>query len=175
MSRTNSQTTASADTPGLQREISLIPVWAYVVAALLFVLIPICFFLITRQPYQPASLFPGALGFLPGTFLAFLALMVGYVNQDAGRRGMSRTLWTLVVILVPNAIGFILYFLLRSPIRIQCPNCGTVVDPRVNYCPHCRHSFRPTCPKCKAGVRETDTFCANCGTQLGGETAPTKP
>jgi len=169
MSRTNSHTGANAEMPGIQKEISLIPTWAYIVAALLFVLIPICFFLVTRQPYGPPSLFPGVLGFFPGTFLAFLALMVGYVNRDAGRRGMSRTLWTLVVIFVPNAIGFILYFLMRSPIQMPCPNCGTVVDPRGNYCPSCQHRFKPTCPNCKAGVRETDTFCANCGAQLGGE------
>jgi hypothetical protein len=166
MNRTSSQSTANEDSSGIQREISLIPGWAYVVAALVFVLVPICFFLVTRQPGQPASLFPGVLGFIPGTFLAFLVLMIGYVNQDAGRRGMSRTFWTLVVIFVPNAIGFILYFLLRAPIRKQCPQCGTMVDPRANYCPHCRYSFNPTCPQCKTAIRPTDAFCANCGTQL---------
>jgi hypothetical protein len=167
MSRANSRITANAGTSSIQQEISLIPWWAYVLAALNFVLIPICFFLVTRQPDSPWPLFPGVLGFIPGTFLAFLTLLMGYVNQDAGRRGMSRTLWTLIVILVPNAIGFILYFLLRAPLRTQCPSCGTMVDLRANYCPNCRYSFTPTCPNCKAAVRSTDTFCANCGTQLG--------
>ena len=166
MSTGNLQNGTNRDRPTIQGEISIIPGWAYILAALIFLLIPICFYLVTRFPDRPFRLFPAVFGFIPGTFLAFLTLMMGYVNRDAGRRGMSRTLWTLVVILVPNAIGFILYFLMRNPIRTQCPQCGTVVDPRVNYCPQCRHSFNPTCPNCKSAVRPTDTFCANCGTQM---------
>jgi len=71
-----------------------------------------------------------------------------------------------LLIIIPNAIGFILYFLLRKPMRAECPKCAMVVDPNVNYCPRCGYSFHPTCPQCKAAVRASDTFCANCGTQL---------
>ena len=39
------------------------------------------------------------------SFLAFYVLLIGFVNLDAGRRGMSRTLWTLVAALVPYGIG----------------------------------------------------------------------
>src|SRR5262245_18691327 len=157
------------DVPGLKGEISIIPAWAYAVSALLFVLIPICFFTFTKI-WSPESEAPVPLrilvSFFPGIMLAFLALMVGYVNKDAGRRGMSRTLWTLLVIFIPNAIGFILYFLLRAPMRLECPKCRTVVDPRVHFCPSCRYSFHPTCPQCRSTVRRGDTFCANCGTQI---------
>jgi RNA polymerase subunit RPABC4/transcription elongation factor Spt4 len=99
---------------------------------------------------------------VPAFFLSFLTLMMGYVNVDARRRGMNRLLWTLLVIFIPNAIGFILYFLLRSPIRLDCPKCGAIVNPQTNYCPSCRHSFHPTCPECKSSVKPGDTFCANC-------------
>ena len=148
----------------LRREIAIIPVWAFVLAALIFVCVQVVFFAImwTHTGLIPRILIP----LLPGTILAFLVLMVGYVNRDAGRRGMSRTLWTLLVIFVPNAIGFILYFLLRQAVQTQCPQCGTVVDPRGNYCPNCRHSFNPTCPQCKSAVRAGESFCTNCGAEL---------
>ncbi len=52
--------------------------------------------------------------------------MIGYVNADSKRRGMNSLLWTLLVIFVPKALGFIAYFLLRKPLLIPCPNCGAV-------------------------------------------------
>jgi ribosomal protein L37E len=155
---------------GIKGELGIIPAWAYVVAAVVFVAIPLCFFAFVWAPgsnERPPVPFMLLITFLPGIFLAFLALMVGYVNRDAGRRGMSRALWTCVVIFVPNAIGFILYFLMRSPIRTQCPKCGAMTaDPRVNYCPSCGYGFNPTCPQCRAAVRTDAKFCANCGTPL---------
>jgi hypothetical protein len=159
------------DKPGLKSELMIIPAWAFVVAAVAIVAIPIVFYTVvwTREPNQPPVFFKTLVSFLPGTIIAFLALMVGYVNKDAGRRGMNRTLWTLVVILVPNAIGFILYFLLRNPVRIECPKCRTVVDRRANFCPSCRYSFHPMCSQCKSAANPGDTYCANCGAPLGPE------
>src|SRR5262249_25272307 len=139
--------------PGpVRKELLAIPVWAFIVAAIVFMAVPFVFFNFSGvwspgfggPPPVPIRLifFPGCvLTCLPGTVLAFLTLMVGYVNKDAGQRGMSRTLWTLLVIIIPNAIGFILYFLMRNPIRVECPKCGIVVDPQVNFCPGCRYSF----------------------------------
>jgi Double zinc ribbon len=155
--------------PGIQNEIRIVPAWAYIVAVAVFFLVPFVFFNFSGV-WSPESdapfLFRVVLTFLPGTILAFLTLMVGYVNRDAGRRGMSRALWTVLVILIPNAIGIILYFLLRAPIQVNCPKCGTVVDPRVNFCPRCRHNFHPMCPQCRSVTRPGDTFCANCGAQI---------
>ncbi|PYS35547.1 MAG: hypothetical protein DMG14_26790 [Acidobacteria bacterium] len=155
------------DTRIIKSEIMVIPKWARVLAAVVFIAVPICFYaFVWTKPSDAPVPFRILVSFLPGSILAVLALMVGYVNKDAGRRGMNRTLWTLLVIFIPNAIGFILYFLLRSPIRVECPKCGTVVDPRVNFCPHCRHSFHDTCPQCRSAVRPGDKFCANCGAHV---------
>jgi hypothetical protein len=157
------------DAPGLKTDISIIPVWAYMLATAVFILTPVAFMMFSglwRPDSDAPYLFRLLVSFLPGTILAFLALMVGYVNRDAGRRGMSRTLWTILVLLIPNAIGFILYFLLRTPLQVRCPKCGNVVDPRVNFCPRCRYSFHPTCSQCRTAVRPGDTFCANCGAQI---------
>jgi hypothetical protein len=157
------------DKPGIQHEIKLIPLWAFALAACVFVLVPVLFFgLVWPRQSEPRTVpLQILLAFLPGLILAFLTLIVGYVNKDAGRRGMNRTLWTLLVIFIPNAIGFILYFLLRSPIRVECPKCGAVVDSHVNFCPKCRYGFHPTCPQCRSAVAPTDTFCAKCGAQIG--------
>jgi hypothetical protein len=146
-----------------------LPVWSIVLAVIVFFTIPVCFYFFSElwEPQWGGPMFLRILvTFLPGFILAFLTLMVGYVNKDAGRRGMSRTLWTLIAIFVPNGIGFILYFLLRNPIRANCPNCGAAIVPRANYCPNCRYSIHPTCTQCKAAVQLSDKFCANCGGQL---------
>ena len=46
------------------------------------------------------------LTFLTGIALSIYFLLVGYVNQDAKRRDMGQVLWTLLVIFVPNCLGF---------------------------------------------------------------------
>jgi hypothetical protein len=152
----------------IRQEIAIIPGWAFVVGALTFVGIQVLFLAVVwaHADKTPPIIVRALMPLLPATILAFLVLMIGYVNRDAGRRGMSRTLWTLLVIFIPNAIGFILYFLLRYPVQAQCPQCGTVVDPRGNYCPNCRYSFQPTCPQCKSAVRPGESFCTNCGAEL---------
>ena len=57
-------------------------------------------------------------------FLGAYVLLVGYVYGDARRRGMNHVLWTLLAIFIPNAIGIILYFILRDPVPVPCPSCG---------------------------------------------------
>jgi putative effector of murein hydrolase LrgA (UPF0299 family) len=167
MTATSTSGVENTDKFGIKRELTVIPGWAFVLAVAVFILVPALFFgLVWSHPSDAPVPFRILISFLPGTILAFLALMVGYVNRDSGRRGMNRTLWTLLVIFVPNAIGFILYFLLRNPIRSECPKCGTGVDLGANYCPGCGYSFHPTCPQCRSAVRTRDTFCANCGMKL---------
>ncbi len=48
---------------------------------------------------------------------------------------MNYVLWTFLVILVPNAIGFIIYFVVRQPIMGTCPQCGATVNPGVQLLP----------------------------------------
>lgn len=93
-------------------------------------------------------------------------LLVGYVYADAGRRGMSRLAWILIVIFVPNALGFILYFVLRHPIPSQCPGCGHPLEGEVAYCPKCGRQTGDACPNCKHPVGLGDAFCSACGHSL---------
>jgi hypothetical protein len=119
---------------------------------------------------------PGAAGaalfaIITGASLAFaiMIFMVGYVNKDAKRRGMSSALWTfLVLVLMPGylVLGFIIYLLMREPLPYNCPQCEATVDARFNFCPNCKCNLHPACPTCKREVTETDKFCAYCGTDL---------
>jgi hypothetical protein len=164
---TNTRGVINGDRRDIKREIGVIPGWAYVAAVVVFVGILFGFMAFLRPASEgQMPLFWIFFPFVPASFVAFLVLMIGYVNRDAGRRGMSRPLWTLIVIFVPNAIGFILYFVLRNPLQTNCPKCGATTDARVNFCPNCRYRFHPACPQCKSAVRHGDTFCANCGTQI---------
>jgi len=152
---------------GLANEFKIVPAWAYVLAAIGFVGMQILFdvFIPTQKnpPPPAASVF---LGVLAGSVIACYFLLVGYVNRDAGRRGMSRTLWTVIVILVPNALGFILYFLLRQPAMQPCPQCHVQVQASFNYCPTCNTKLHPHCAQCQRAVNLSDTFCPYCGYKL---------
>ncbi len=150
-------------------EIRLVPWWAHTLAAVLLVGIPVLMQVIgfRREANPPPFPFQLLLGLLFGTLAAFLVLLIGYVNRDSKRRGMNSTLWTLLVIFIPNAIGFILYFLLRQPILIRCPQCGNPTNPDANYCSKCQFNLRPTCPTCKHAVSPDDRFCPFCAHELG--------
>ncbi len=101
--------------------------------------------------------------------MASLIFMVGYVNRDAKRRGMNSTLWTLLVLILSPGwliIGFVIYFLMREPMPYQCPQCGSTVGARFNFCPNCKCNLHPSCPQCKREIAETDKFCPYCGNDL---------
>ena len=61
--------------------------------------------------------------------LGCYAVLIGYINQDAGRRGMSRLLWTLIAIFVPNGLGIVLYFVLRKPLSAHVRNAMPKLSP----------------------------------------------
>src|SRR5271154_3751922 len=63
-------------------------------------------------------------GLLTGVVIAIWILGLGYINADARRRGMPPILWSLIAAFIPNLLGFLLYFALRRPIALPCPNCG---------------------------------------------------
>ena len=109
-------------------------------------------------------------------FVACLIFMTAYVNRDASRRGMNAALWTiLVLIFLPSwgVIGFIIYLLMREPLPYPCPQCGTTVGARFNFCPNCKCNLHPSCPQCKREVAESDKFCPYCGNDLKAATDST--
>lgn len=106
-------------------------------------------------------------------FLAAWVLLIGYVNGDARRRGMRYVMWTLLAIFIPNAIGVILYFLMRDPLPFPCPACGKQVGGAFTFCPHCGANLARACPKCKRAVERSWANCAYCGTKLEPPSEPT--
>jgi hypothetical protein len=110
---------------------ALIPVGAWIVAGIMFLLPAI---LIPRYfGLTPESLF----GLFLGLMFAGYALVAGYIYGDAPRRGMPRIPWTLLAVLAPNAIGFILYFIVRKPVQRPCAQCGAGISSDSGFCPRC--------------------------------------
>jgi RNA polymerase subunit RPABC4/transcription elongation factor Spt4/putative effector of murein hydrolase LrgA (UPF0299 family) len=107
-----------------------------------------------------------------GLMLAIGVLLIGYVNGDARRRGMRYVMWTLLAMFIPNAIGVILYFILRDPIMKPCPQCAHIVRPGFTFCPYCGTSLQPTCPNCGKSVEPGWANCPQCGTKLPGASRP---
>jgi hypothetical protein len=173
-------------------EFRIIPRWLMVLVAFLYVLA--LFIAITvnlAQRYTPngnemfppelrydpvlASLALAGLVTLVSFFLATLIFLIAYVNRDAARRGMNATLWTILVIILSPAwgfIGFVIYYLMREPLPYPCPQCGATVGARFNFCPNCKCNLHPSCPQCKHEVAELDKFCPNCGNDLKQTVAP---
>jgi hypothetical protein len=163
---------ARADTKTtLKEELKLIPAVAWVLAGLLVVVAlawvtPLVVSTAAKKPGEPVWLLWIVLPFA-GLITAVWLLMVFYVNLDAKRRQMNRLLWTLLVIFIPNAIGFIVYFLLRQPIARPCPKCRVLLRPDYVFCPACGQELAPKCPGCRHAVEAGWLACAFCGAKLG--------
>ena len=156
---------------GFRAEVRIIPVWAWILAVIGFTALQVVAQVI-RQPDAPTHIVRALLGLLVGAVVGCYLLLLGSITPDARRRGMSPVLWTLVAILVPNALGMILYFILRQPIRSACPQCGSFVQSGFNFCPHCSQKLSPSCPKCQRMVTATDGYCPYCGMPLTAAVAP---
>src|SRR5271163_4517180 len=148
---------------------------ARVIAALAYVLSAVGFGLLLRYSHDPGLQSTPEVGkllliFGPGIILAIYVLLIGYVNGDAKRRGMRYVMWTLLAIFIPNAIGIILYFILRDPLMKPCPGCSQVLKSGYTFCPHCGTSLLPTCPNCGRGVELGWANCPQCGTKLPSPT-----
>jgi len=110
----------------------LIPGPAKIVAALAFVV----FFIGVFEEYRASGL-STLIGLAGGALAAAYFLLAGHVYADAVRRGMPPIPWTALAVLIPNCVGFVLYFVLRKPIVRPCPSCGRGVAPDAEFCPHC--------------------------------------
>jgi len=83
-------------------------------------------------------LLPGlAFGLLAGVVIASWILGLGYVHADARRRGMPPSLWTLIAALIPNLLGFLLYFAMRRSTALPCPHCGQPTTAEQRFCSWC--------------------------------------
>jgi RNA polymerase subunit RPABC4/transcription elongation factor Spt4 len=145
-------------------ELRLIPRWAWALAGIGFVAAHIVFdFVMASDPKAPPLWGRVLMAFGAGSVLGCYLLLIGYINRDAGRRGMSRLAWTLLAAFVPNGLGIILYFILRQALPNLCQKCSSRVQAGYSYCPHCGESLTPQCPHCHHALHSGDSFCPYCG------------
>jgi Phospholipase_D-nuclease N-terminal len=88
------------------------------------------------------SAMPEALwfGLTFGVFTAAYFLALGYIYGDAKRRQMPAWAWVMAAFLIPNLIGFILYFVFRGPLLGPCTSCGKPIRRGEGFCSHCGSS-----------------------------------
>jgi hypothetical protein len=127
-----------------------------VVAALLFVLV------VQHRPVAARM----ALGAALALVIFVYGFLVSYVYGDAKRRGMRPVPWALVAAFVPNALGFIAYFLLREPLLQPCAACGATGRRDFAFCPQCGSPLRRVCSACRRPVEPAWSHCAHCGTKI---------
>lgn len=154
----------------LWQEIRIIPRGAWILGLLIYacLTIPLFLFAVPNDPKFGKWPVAGQAAFVFGfcfLIVPFIAL-IGYVYADAKRRGMRYVMWTLLAFFIPDAIGIILYFLLRDPMPKPCPGCSTPVKTGFTFCPHCGSSLQPTCANCGRGVDFGWANCPHCGTKL---------
>ena len=151
-------------------ELRVIPKAAWIVAWLAYLCVTITLFFFVAPTDPGMAKLPRWVQAL--LIYGFLLLgvvwvaLVGYIYNDAKRRQMRYVMWTLLAIFIPNAIGMILYFILRDALPKPCPDCGHVEKAKFPFCPQCGTLLHATCPKCDKPVESTWANCAHCGQQL---------
>ena len=89
-----------------------------------------------------------------GVFTAAFFLALGYIYGDARRRQMPAWAWVIAAFLIPNLIGFILYFLFRGPLLRPCSSCGKPIRGGEAFCSHCGYSQGSSIGRIPADMRE---------------------
>jgi hypothetical protein len=133
------------------------------ISALLALGLAALFILVLR-----GSPLPQLLGFATALalFVFLYGCLVSYVYADARRRGMRAGVWATLAALIPHALGFIAYFLLREPLLQRCTGCGTAARSDLAFCPQCGTPLRRICTACRRPVEAAWGHCAHCGTKL---------
>lgn len=100
--------------------------------------------------------------------ILFIPVLVGvYVYRDAKQRGMNAALWTLIAVITPTLIGFIIYLLVRGNYSdLKCPACTTPVTEQYVVCPKCGTKLRASCSNCGEAVEHDWTVCPKCASSL---------
>lgn len=106
-----------------------------------------------------------------------IPVLIGvYVYRDARRRGMNAVLWTLVAVIAPALVGFIIYLLVRNGYSdLECPRCGTPVMEQYVVCPQCGAKLRPACPNCSGPIEPDWKVCPRCAAPLDGVRSDATP
>lgn len=71
--------------------------------------------------------------------IAVMGMFLGlWTYRDASNKGLNAGLWTAIVILGPNGIGLLIYFLVaRKQNLVKCSNCNSNISSSSKYCTNC--------------------------------------
>jgi hypothetical protein len=115
---------------------------AIVAAAVLIGLVVGCYALAHGEGLRPIFVYTGA-ALTTGLVIATWLLCLGFVFADSRRRGMRAPGWTLVAMLMPNLLGFLLYFVMRRPLAAPCVSCSREIPLDQPFCSWCGSSRVP--------------------------------
>lgn len=74
-------------------------------------------------------------------FLTFLFFTI-WIYKDSKLRGENPLLWILLLFLVPNFLGIIIYLIIRKDKNILCEKCGSLVNNTAKYCENCSATIK---------------------------------
>jgi RNA polymerase subunit RPABC4/transcription elongation factor Spt4 len=152
-----------------EEEMRIIPTGWVVTSIVSFAAIQVLFNVYVPSHHHdlPPQPWWALIGIVAGVVMAAMILLIGYVYADAKRRGMNAVLWTLLVILLPKLLGFVVYFMLRKPLLAPCPNCRWPIGSEFAYCPKCGFALAPACANCGRAIRRDYQCCPYCGKPVG--------
>ncbi len=133
------------------RFLSVVPkavqVWAVAIVsvAVLIGLAVGCYAVANGEGLRPMFAYASA-ALATGMVIAIWLLCLGFVYADAGRRGMRAAGWMLVAMLMPNLLGFLLYFVMRRPLAAPCVSCSREIPVDQPFCSWCGSSRAPLPP-----------------------------
>ena len=90
-----------------------------------------------------------------------------YVYKDAKERHINPVLWTVIAVLAPGFIGFIIYLIARNDHpALSCPKCGHGISESFAVCPSCGYSLKNNCPFCGRPLEPDWNICPNCSNPI---------
>ncbi|WP_461207264.1 double zinc ribbon domain-containing protein [Clostridium sp. DL1XJH146] len=110
---------------------------------------------------------------LIGVLILSLIIAIGvFVYRDSQEHNMDPVVWTLIAVLVPNLIGFIIYLVVRSNKNdtLRCPSCHQPIDIDYVKCPHCGAKLKGTCSNCGKPINPEWNSCPYCSHDIDKET-----
>ena len=135
----------------LRDELKVVPIGGRILAAIVcfgmaILIVVMCWFNVGKTDRMELALCPVLIILAPLT-AAFYMLLLGYVYGDARRRGMNYIAWTILAFLVPNALGIVIYFIMRAPLGGGvCPNCNCRIPAGSVFCNRCGTKVAPANP-----------------------------
>jgi len=93
-------------------------------------------------------------------------LWIAPSKRPRSREPSAHVLWTLLVAVMPQGIGFIVYFVLRDAVLQPCRSCDSLARREYAFCPQCGVSLPRICPSCGKPLEAAWSHCAYCGVRL---------